>query len=57
MRNAYGSKTIGSGTDYGKQDTSGVEQGTAHGSQGKHGADFFHVELTNKVGFHSKCWD
>ena len=57
MRNAYGPKTTGGGTAYGKQDTRGAEQGTAHGPQGKHGAEFFQVELTNKVIFHSKCWD
>ena len=57
MRNTYGTKTICGGIAYGKQDTGGAEQGTAHGPQVKHGADFFHVELTNNMGFHSKCWD
>ena len=57
MRNAYGQKTICGVTAYGKQDTSGIEKGTAHEPQVKHGAEFFHVELTNKVDFHSKCWD
>ena len=51
MRNAYGPKTIGGGTAYGKQDTGGAEQGTTHGPQGKRGAEFFHVELTNDMGF------
>ena len=55
MRTAFGPNTIGGGTAYGKCDTGGVEHGTAHGPQGKHGAEFFHVELTNIVGFHSKC--
>ena len=57
MRNTYGPKTISDGTVYGKHDTGGAEQGTTHGPQGKCGAEFFHVELTNRVGFHSKCWD
>ena len=57
MRNDYGTNTIGSGIAYGKQDTSGAKKGTAHGPQGKCGAEFFHVELTNRIGFHSKCWD
>ena len=56
MRHAYGPKTIGSGTAYGKHDTGGAVQGTAHGPQGKHGAKFFHVELKKRVGFHSKFW-
>ena len=57
MRNDYGPKTICGGTAYGKQDIGNDEKGTAHGPQGKCGADFFHVELKNRVGFHSKCWD
>ena len=57
MRNTYGPKTIGGGTVYEKQYTGSAEQGTAHGPQGKRGAEFFHVELTDIVGFHSKCWD
>ena len=57
MRNTYGPKTIGGGTVYGKQYTGSAEQGTAHGPQGKRGAEFFQVELKNKVSFNSKCWD
>ena len=57
MRNDYGPKTIGGGTTYVKQDAGGAKQGTAHGPQGKCGAEFFHVELKKRVGFHSKCWD
>ena len=57
MRNAYGPKTIGGGTAYGKHDIGSADQGTAHGPQGKHGTEFFHVELTDIIGFHSKCWD
>ena len=57
MRNAYGQKTICSGTTYGKQDIGGAKQGTSHGPQVKCSAEFFHVELKKRVGFHSKCWD
>ena len=57
MRKAYGPKTIGDGTAYGKQDIGGVEKCTTHGTRGKRSAEFFQVELINKVGFHSKCWD
>ena len=57
MRNTYGPKTIGGGTAYGKQDIGGAEQGTTHGPQEKCSAEFFDVELKNRVSFHSKCWD
>ena len=57
MKTAFGPNTIGGGTTYWKQDTGGAEQGTTHGPQGKHGAIFFQVELTNIASFHSKWWD
>ena len=49
MRTAFIPNTIGSGTASRKNDTGGAEQVTAHGPQGKRGARFFQVELTNRA--------
>ena len=57
MRTAFRPKTIGGGTASLKQDIGGAEEGTAHQPQGKCGARFFQLELTNRASFHSKCWD
>ena len=52
IRTTFRQKTIGGGIASIKQDTGGVEQGTAHQPQGKRGAMFFQVELTNRASFH-----
>ena len=57
MRNASGPKTTGNGTAYGKQDTGSASKVPFMGHKESMVLSFFHVELKNKVGFHSKYWD
>ena len=57
MRTYFRPNTIGGGIASLEQDTVGTEHGSAHQPEGKCGARFFQVELTNIASFHSKYWD